>query len=127
MIYKTTQKHFQIYQAECLRCLRNWSLLDYTPYFEHVPLDECYAATRWNQRGHTVLFQLNTEWDRKPTPNEIKKSARHECLHGLTARLRDLALARFTSEEAVMEADEALVVTLENIGLAGEATKGAKP
>jgi hypothetical protein len=59
-------------------------------------------------------IHLNKKWHLEPTASALERVAAHEVFHILVADLAYIAQMRYTTEEDALQAEEALVVRLEN-------------
>lgn len=108
--YHTTKKHFKIFKAECLKCIKSWGINDWSINIVHEKLDNKKAVCKTNLTGRTVTIGLSTDYGVYPfTVKDIVDSARHECTHLLLSRVVDLGDTRFVMEEEYKAANESLV------------------
>jgi len=108
----TTKKHFEIFRKECQKWVKIFNLSNWQVYYEHKVIEgdaECYARLNANLYGYVALIQLNKCWKGVPTNKGLKKSARHEIVHLLLARLGELAKSRYISGTELIEAEEEVV------------------
>jgi len=114
---KTTAKHFKIFRNEVIRLYEALGLKDYSLEIEIADLSEnTNARLKYDAPAKSALIQIAS--DRRPeymTDMEIKKSAKHEIAHLLTADLSHLAICRFLNDGEVDMACEAIARRLEKI------------
>jgi len=86
----------------------------YRVYFKHEPIDGVFAdiTTTQSEMVATVRLNSNLQDVDKPFRN-IKRSAKHEAIHLLVARLEDRARSRYVTSEDIYETVEELVRKIE--------------
>ncbi len=118
---KITGRHFKIFRRECRRWLRFFGLTDWQVYYEHREADtddRAWCETKLSAR--TATIGLNAVWDCEPDDygidanEEMRKAAFHEVVELLLSPLYSEALYRFTTGDALVEADHGIVRRLEN-------------
>ncbi len=102
--FEEFQKYFKAYQ-------RLFGVTGYKVYFEHAPLEGCYADITVTQANMVATVRLNSK---EVSPN-VKRSAKHEAIHLLLQRLEDKALCRFGNVEEIYESVEEIVFKLEEL------------
>lgn len=115
----TTERHFAWFK----QCVEKWMaklhIAGWSVYFKHSDLEDSFAQVTLNSGGRVVTFRFCKEWrsaDIRPlNREEIDATALHEVIHAMLAKIRMLAVARFTSEEEIDNEIEELTVRLENI------------
>jgi len=105
-------KDFKLFQEEFEKWQERFGLTGYKVYFKYEPLDDSFASISVNQEGMIATVTLNS-LDRKNPLKEIKRSAKHEALHLLLARLERRAKSRFANEDEIYELVEELTNKLE--------------
>jgi hypothetical protein len=114
---KTTQKQFQLFKQECEKWIDKLELHNWSVHYQHCPLRHS-AQTTSDYLGMVATIGLNTEWDngvRQLNDEEIAKSAKHEIIHLLLAKLDILASSRFISSNELDHAEHEIVRKLEHI------------
>jgi len=114
---KTTKKQFELFKSECERLIKKWGLSGWRIEYSHdKDAKNERASIGVNLGGRAVTFYFPVNWDdeQKPIDIIIIESARHEVCHLLSARLRNLAVQRFTSEEEIYESNEELARLIDN-------------
>lgn len=109
-------KDFALFQSEFKKWQKLFGLTGYKVYFKYEPLDKSFADISVNQGEMVVTVQLNSKLPNKDKPHkDIKRSAKHEAIHLLVARLEHNGRYRYTSENGIYEATEELVFKLEGL------------
>lgn len=110
---KTSQKHFEIFEKEVKHWVKEFGLTGWQIYFRHGGTDKgSFAGCSSNLAGKAATFFLAKNWDDVIVPlteKNIKKSALHEVIHLVFARLSALNSARYVSEDECTEAEEEVV------------------
>jgi hypothetical protein len=108
--------NFEVFQKEFRKWQKNFGLNGYNIHFKHEPLYKCYADILVNQKDMVALVRLNSEAYNGLKPHRnIKKSAKHEAIHLLIARLEETGRYRFSSDDEISQASEDLVNRLEDL------------
>ena len=105
-------KDFELFKREFKKWQTRFGLNGYQVYFYHEDIGDCFATITVTQAKRVASARLDTK---KSADCNIKKSAKHEALHLLCAKLQDCAIKRYTSEEEILESDEELVVRLQGL------------
>jgi len=115
---KTTKRQFALYKKECLRLQPILGLMDWRIQFSHEQLNESVLAEiSPNVLARNAILRLTIEipqalpW----TDQDIVRSAKHEMVHLLTARLNYIGGCRWRDESELCEADEGIARVLEKI------------
>ena len=98
---RTLKKHYKMFQQECKRSLKKYSLKSWTPYFEHgmhESAPDALSAMYVNKEEHAVFLYFNTEWNVDVTEGAIRECARHEVFELLLNSLGEMASAKFNDE-----------------------------
>jgi len=94
-----------------------FGLNEYKIIFYHEPIENNYAQIRINEKGKLAEVRLTTEINEGAIPGwrgpEIH--AKHEAIHLLTNKLKDMNYRRFISEDEIEQEWEALVRKLEKL------------
>ncbi len=115
MGYKTTKKHFEIFKKECAKWIEFFGLKDWEIGYHHQEDDDTLASLKYDLSGGWATIYLATEWERKePTILEVKECAFHEVCELLLARIRTLAMYRFTTRDEIEEATHGIIRRMEN-------------
>ena len=103
------QKYFTEYQ-------QRFGLTGYKIYFRYEPLNSTFAEIRFGEHDQVATVALNSNLPEKDKPfKDIKLTAKHEAIHLLLHRLESNARWRYSSASEIDEADEELVVKLEQL------------
>lgn len=109
-------KDFELFQSEFKKWQQLFGLTGYKVYFKYEPLDKSFADISINQGSMVATVSVNSELSDKDKPyKDIKRSAKHEALHLLVARLEHNGKYRYTSENEIYESAEELVFRLESL------------
>ncbi len=114
---KTTQKHFEFFKKECEKWIDRFELHNWSVHYSQCRLDD-YARTRSDLQGMVATIALTDDWDDEIRPlseGELAKSAKHEVIHLLLAKLDILANARFATEHELNQVEHEIVCKLEHI------------
>lgn len=114
---KTTKQQFKQFKEECKKWQDKFELNDWKIYYQHVSYDGGYAQIHKNSNNRVATIFFNGELENKEEYNNlnIKEIAKHEMIHLMLARLSEIGVARFISEDETIEAEEELVQKLINI------------
>lgn len=118
---KLTKKHFDLFKSECLKWIDGFELNNWEIYFSWQEKEEFRATTKSKLSGYVATIFLSRDWEFQEAlegtnlENEIKKSAKHEIIHLLLARLSTNGAVRFISLDDCQESEEELVRKLEKI------------
>lgn len=115
---RTTARHFEEFKRYHEGYVRRYGLIKWRVYYEHDNGDEeYYADTSANYTGKIVLVRLSVKWGegRPLNSSELRKLAKHEANHLLLSDLYWHAKARFISTDTLIEAEEAVVRTLDQL------------
>jgi len=109
-------KDFTLFQSEFKKWQKLFGLTGYKVYFKYEPLGTDFAAICVNQGSMVATVTLNSKLPNKDKPfKHIKRSAKHEAIHLLVARLEQNGRYRYTSENEIYEATEELANRLGNL------------
>jgi len=114
---KTTQKHFEIFKKEVRKWVDIFQLNGWQIYFKHKTNKTDFGGLATILKNKVATFFFTQSFDDAVcsfTEEAIKKTARHEVIHLLLARLSCLVSERFVSENEVEEAEEEIVNILVN-------------
>lgn len=104
--FKLFQKYFKEYQVK-------FGLTGYSVYFKHVEIDGCTAQIEFNVPEAVVTVSFNKSVHR--SAKDIRRSAKHEAIHLMIARLESNANYRFSTRGEIHESSEELTVRLEGL------------
>ncbi|MCJ7828629.1 MAG: hypothetical protein MUP81_02680 [Dehalococcoidia bacterium] len=108
-------KDFALFQSEFKKWQKVFGLSGYRAYFKYEPLDK-FASIVINQSDMVVTVKLNSKISDEDKPHQdIKRSAKHEAIHLLVARLEMNGHFRYATEHEICEAAEELVFKLESL------------
>ncbi|MCJ7828374.1 MAG: hypothetical protein MUP81_01370 [Dehalococcoidia bacterium] len=104
------QKKFREYQQQ-------FGLTGYKVYFKYEPIvDHSFADITITQVDMVATVRLNSALEEKDKPfKHIGRSAKHEAVHLLLARLENRADNRFATADEIYEAVEELARKLEEL------------
>jgi len=109
-------RDFELFQREFKKWQRLFGLGGYEIHFKYEPDDASFASIAVDQDEMTATVRLNSKLPDKDKPHkDIKRDAKHEALHLLTARINYLARCRYTTGDEIYEAIEELVHKLEGL------------
>lgn len=112
---KTTKKHFEIFKEECEKWIKKLNIDSWRIEYDHMDMD-ARAKYYIGVRDRCIDLCLGTDFSpNTPTDELIRKSAKHEVIHLLTAKLSGLAINRFATEDQIYEESEAVTRKLENL------------
>lgn len=114
---KVTAKHFAEFKKYHEEYLIRYGLLQWRVQYKHADSDDYHAATEPVFSGKVVTVTLATDWgDARPLNSaELRKTAKHEANHPLLHSLYWHATARYISRDTLVEAEEAIVRTLDRL------------
>jgi len=102
-------RDFEVFKKEFKKWQQRFGLNGWKVYFKHEPLDSAFAEIETNLDGMVATVILNSKLPDKDKPfKEVKRSAKHEAIHLLTARLEYNGRARFSSSAEIYESAEEL-------------------
>ena len=109
-------KDFELFQREFKKWQQRFGLIGYKVYFKYESIEKSFASISVNQGEMVATVRLNSNLPDKDEPHKgIKRSAKHEALHLLVARLEQNGHYRYSSENEIYEATEELVFRLEEL------------
>lgn len=114
---KTTDRHFKVFESECLKWIEYFGLKGWKVYFFHKKIDEdSRAQIRVNIKQRVASILLNKQWDETPILElHIKQSAFHEVCELMFWRLASMAHGEITSNYAsINEETHNLIRIMEN-------------
>ena len=122
--YATTGQNFLVFIDEAKRLIRQWGLVQWKVYFEHISLakDGCRANVTCDLNSYVCVIRLSTIWNSEATITSIKSAAMHEVIHLILAKFACLGRLRYLSSEEMQSEEEALIHTFMNIITGKEAT-----
>lgn len=112
---KEGHKAFVDFKDECLRQIERLGLKDWDITVEHKDLDgedaDDQAVTQFSNAGRVAVITLNKRW----TPKDSRRVAKHEVGHVLLGRVQILAATRWVNEKELDDEVEALCTILEKV------------
>ena len=115
----TTKKQFNLFISECKKWIKIFELNGWDIVYFHEELEPAkhIAQCRVDLEGRTINISLNSI---SPdnfiyTNKDIKKYAKHECIHALLGRFSVNAQSRYVSRSELYETEEELICKLEKI------------
>lgn len=107
---ETTKKHFEVFKQEGEKWIERFGLNDWRVEFFHgagngeVPPRDARAFCAWKMEARCAGIHLAAMWpDEELTEKAIRRSAFHEVLHILLARIHCLAVMRFLDCSATID------------------------
>lgn len=116
--YKTTQREFKIFKAECQKWIAQFGLTQWEVGFHHQENDQHLAWVTINHKSRFCAFYLNKTWrwkNQSPTDHEVKKTAFHEVCELLLHQIRYLGECRYLSDSEMEPAVHEVIHVLENM------------
>jgi len=106
---------FELFQKTFMTYRAKFGLTGYKVFFEHGPLEDGdFGAIVISQEDMTATVRLSSNLTkRSKMVKDPVRTAKHEALHLLTARLVELCKERFVSPSEIHEASEELAIKLE--------------
>lgn len=112
---KTTAKDFALFKAACEEWLDCFSLREWCIHYIH---GSCEGGKAWcdaNHEGRIATMGLSVDWRHIPvTPEALRKSALHECLHLVLHDLRYLVNSRVCTDIMLETVEHAAIRRLEH-------------
>lgn len=115
---KVTKAQFELFKKECKKWIDRFELNNWDVYFVNTALDDStIARTKTNIDTYDATIALNLKWSEELPLNreQLIKTAEHEILHVLIARLDCLAHSRYAKKDELDSANEELVQKLSHI------------
>lgn len=111
---ETKKKHFKFFKKRCRHWLEHFGLNRYEVYFEHKKCNNV-AEIYYNIAGGIATIRLNTNpVGISPSRGELDKTAFHEVLELLLARLNVLAKCRYVCESEIDTEIHTIIRTFES-------------
>ena len=115
---KTTQKHFEIFKAECERWIKTFGLFGWKFYFQHENVDGrqiayCIFPDKPEDRVFTLGLTVDLECEFSMI--DFKKAAFHEVMEAFLYRISYLGECRYIQPEELPEERHNIIRTLENV------------
>lgn len=113
---KTTKKDFEYFKKRCEHWMRFWNLAEYSIQFGHESdTDDTLAWINRDIEGMCVGFSLNKNWKGvKVTKSELDRSAFHEVIHLVLARMALAGKSRWMTVDEICREEEAVIRRMEN-------------
>lgn len=113
---KTTKKDFERFQAEFRRWQKQLGLTDYHCAIRHEFVEGCFGGIIADHAGKIVTVKFSTEIpDHDRDVYDPPRTARHEALELLLARLENIARCRYCFPDDITEERHAVIRRLENL------------
>ena len=113
---KTTARDFSIFKKAFMHWYHKFGLNSWKIYFMHEYKEGLAASCYSNPTGCVATITLSTDWeDNAVTGEELWKTARHEALELVLARLVCDAEYRFVSQDDITESSHIAIRTLESV------------
>ncbi|HDL89735.1 MAG TPA: hypothetical protein ENG14_02390 [Thermodesulforhabdus norvegica] len=117
----TKAKQFKLFKKTVEKSVKLFGLTQYNIHLIHGELgSEDMGGANIKELRKSVTIWLSNSKDH--SPDDIKRTAVHEVLHLLTARMCWLATARYIENNDISEEDEAIVSRLEGFIFNGNVT-----
>jgi len=114
---KTTVKEFKFFQQCCHNIITKLGLTEWSIYYDMITLKDCYASCDIDADNLNVTINLSKYHHGEEDDSKIflKKTAIHEVIHILLAKLTKLAGNRYITEKELLSEEESIVNILEKI------------
>jgi len=114
---KLTQKHFELFKAECKKQLERLGLQSWKVYYEFKKLNDAFGNAEWKYSGRVATITLADDFPKpfESLENQIKETALHECLEILLASISSLAVDRSFDQIDFDKEIHAVIRTLEKL------------
>ena len=108
---------FKLFKEEFKKWQDKFGLKGWAIYFEHTEIEEHRFAEIYNDiEDMAATVRLNNKLCKENEKfKDVEKSAKHEAIHLLLARLEACARYRYVNEDEITEACEELVHKLEEL------------
>jgi len=114
---KVTPEQLEYFKARCEEYRKRFGLTNWEVYYVlGKTVGRCVTTAQLS--GYIATISLTKKWDSSvigSTDKELQKSAKHEMLHLLLARMSVNANNRFIQESDLYESEEEVVRMLENL------------
>lgn len=114
---KLSQKDFNYFKYWHNYYLKEYNQLQWNCIYVLEEVQGCYAKTFYSLANHTATIYITPKWEGIVEFNllKLKRCAKHEVQHLITARMYMIAQARFVNKEELDEAEEELVRLLDKL------------
>jgi len=112
---KVAQKDFRLFRKYFMEYRKLFGLTGYRIYFRFEPLGDGTTANITVEYERSIATVRLGSSPYNEDDFDIKSFARHEALHLLLGRFNHKAYARFVSEDEIREANEEVVMKLEQL------------
>jgi len=87
--YTLTERHFSHFKMCCMRWLKLLGLSEWDVYYLFELREDMQAIVCTNYKGLKATIILSTKWNdiNLPTDDALDKTALHECIHILLAKV----------------------------------------
>lgn len=114
-IFHTTEKHFEIFQKECLYWIKKLSLLRFEFFFANDEIED-RADVSINDSSKIVIITLSKKWyNIEPTSKTIRRCAFHEICEVLLNKICEIALRRDFKVNDLEAETHSIIRLMENI------------
>ena len=119
--HKTTQRHFELFRAECEKWIEIFGLKGWEVHINHddIDADETRADCSISTSSRYCEIRLNKKWGKdhgvKLTDRQIERYAFHEVCELLLAPLVANAEHRYATKIEILETTHDIIRTLENV------------
>lgn len=115
---KVSKRQFELFKKECKKWIDIFELNNWDINFKQNKTKNAIAYCYTDINSYQATIHLCKDWSSEKmefTDKNIKKTALHEVLHLLLARLSDYGGSRFLTNDDFIEAEEELVNKLINV------------
>jgi len=125
---QTTSKHFEIFKKEAELWLERLGLIDYRVEFFHKEISkDALAVMDANIDGRVATITLAIDWSHERISTyQLKRTAFHEVIELLLARIGYLGECRFLQNEEIPEEKHNIIRRLENFFYGNTSSKTIK-
>ena len=99
----TSKSDFNFFKKECRRLIKEWGITDWSVYYRHCELDDCYGTINAKAQARVATIFMAKTWSEDGvTESSIRELAKHEVLHLLLAEYRMLAYDRHATDKCYL-------------------------
>ena len=109
-------EEFEFFKAAFEKYRTLFGLSDWQIHYEYKPLEGLFSCVDTDRTARLAIVALNSEVPEEAKEhNDIVQHARHEAIHLLLAKIKELGLDRHLRDGEMSEAVEEVVVRLTDI------------
>lgn len=115
---KTTKKDFDEFKNHSEKWRKELGLTNWAVYYKHVKTENSYAEISWSIEDQIAAISLSTVWDsswRVKDSAQLERCALHEMLHLMLIVFYHHAESRYTTRQALDEAEHSVIRRLEDV------------